>query len=165
MRTFQKYSKSLEIQGKTSHFRHFYEEFLNFTIMSRFFDLNKSLKRLRNRYRLVIMNDDTYEEMVAFKLTRLSVYIAASSIFVLLVGLTVALISFTNLKYYLPGYGTQSQRRALVHYKTKMDSLELASKQKDVYLEELKRVLSGNIRQPPKDTSLLVVPEPVVETQ
>ena len=62
-----------------------------------------TLKRLRNRYRLLVMNDDTYEEVVTFKLSRLSVYIMLCSIFVLLVGLTVALMVFTDIKYYLPG--------------------------------------------------------------
>jgi hypothetical protein len=133
--------------------------------MARFFNLDQKLRRLRNRYRLLIINDDTYEEVVAFKLTRMSVYIAASSLFVLLVGLTVALISFTNLKYYLPGYGSQSQRKALVQYKIKIDSLELASKQKDVYLEELKKVLSGNVPTQPRDTTVLKIPETEIETQ
>jgi hypothetical protein len=133
--------------------------------MASFFNLDQKLKRLRNRYRLLIINDDTFEEVVAFKLTRMSVYIAASSLFVLLVGLTVALISFTNLKYYLPGYGTQSQRKALVQYKVKIDSLELASRQKDVYLEELKKVLSGNVPVQPRDTSVLKIPETEIETQ
>jgi hypothetical protein len=69
-------------------------------------DAGSTLKRLRNRYRLVVMNDDTYEEVVTFKLSRLSVYIMLSTIFVLLVGLTVALIVFTPLKYYIPGANT-----------------------------------------------------------
>ena len=68
-------------------------------------------KRLTNRYRMVIMNDHTYEEIVTFKLTRLSVYIVSCFVFILLVGLTTALISFTPLKYYIPGYGTQAERR------------------------------------------------------
>ena len=67
-------------------------------------DAGSTLKRLRNRYRLVVMNDDTYEEVVTFKLSRLSVYIGLSTIFVVLIGLTVALIVFTPLKYYIPGY-------------------------------------------------------------
>jgi hypothetical protein len=69
-------------------------------------DAGSTLKRLRNRYRLVVMNDDTYEEVATFKLSRLSVYIMLSTIFVLLVGLTVALIVFTPLKYYIPGANT-----------------------------------------------------------
>ena len=66
-------------------------------------DANTTLKRLRNRYRLVVMNDDTYEEVVTFKLSRLSVYVVLSSIFVILVTFTVALIVFTPLKQYVPG--------------------------------------------------------------
>ncbi len=126
--------------------------------MARLIDADTTLKRLRNRYRLVVMNDDTYEEVVTFKLSRMSVYIVLSTIFVLLVGLTVALITFTNLKYYLPGYGSQSQRRELVMYKTKIDSLERASIQKDVYLENLKKVLSGDAKII-TDTATLKIPD------
>ena len=68
-------------------------------------DANSTLKRLRNRYRLVVMNEDTYEEVVKFRLSRLSVYIVLSSAFVLLTVFTVALIVFTPIKYYLPGVG------------------------------------------------------------
>jgi hypothetical protein len=125
--------------------------------MARLFDPNSTLKRLRNRYRLVIMNDDTYEEVVTFKLSRLSVYVTFSTMFVLLVGLTVALITFTNLKYYLPGYGTQSQRKELILYKTKIDSLERAMKYKDQYLDNLKKVLSGDIKA--LDTATLEIPQ------
>ncbi len=132
--------------------------------MARLIDADSTLKRLRNRYRLVVMNDDTYEEVVTFKLSRLSVYITLSTIFVLLVGLTVALITFTNLKYYLPGYGTQSQRKELILYKTKIDSLEKASIQKDVYLESLKKVLSGDVKTT-KDTATLKIPEVEKSTQ
>lgn len=132
--------------------------------MARLIDPDSTLKRLRNRYRLVVMNDDTYEEVVTFKLSRLSVYITLSTIFVLLVGLTVALITFTNLKYYLPGYGTQSQRKELILYKTKIDSLEKASIQKDMYLESLKKVLSGDVKTT-KDTATLKIPEVEKSTQ
>ena len=66
---------------------------------------NTTLQRLRNRYRLVLLNEDTFEEIVAFKLSRISVYITLCTLFVVLVGLTVALIMFTPLKLYIPGYG------------------------------------------------------------
>jgi hypothetical protein len=132
--------------------------------MARLFDANNTLKRLRNRYRLVIMNDDTFEEVVTFKLSRLSVYIMFSTVFVLLVGLTVALITFTNLKYYLPGYGTQTQRRELIYYKTRIDSLERSMIHKDQYLENLKKVLSGNLKTTALDTITLEIQEPEIST-
>jgi hypothetical protein len=125
--------------------------------MAKLIDTKATLQRLRNRYRLVVMNDDTYEEVATFKLTRLSVYIALSSVFVVLVGLTVALIVFTPLKYYIPGYGDQAERREMINMKIRADSLEQQIRYKEAYWDNVKKVLSGDI--PNKvDTSTLDVP-------
>lgn len=121
-------------------------------------DANTTLKRLRNRYRLVVMNDDTYEEVVTFKLSRLSVYVVLSSVFVILVTLTVALIVFTPLKQYVPGYGSQNSRKELQLLKYRTDSLEQSIKYKDQYLNNLKKVLSGNVSAN-LDTAVLNVPK------
>src|SRR5207342_1150158 len=121
-------------------------------------DAGTTLKRLRNRYRLVVMNDDTYEEVVTFKLSRLSVYIVLSTIFVVLVGLTVALIVFTPLKYYIPGYGSHAERKEMVNLKLRADSLEQQIRYKEQYWQNVKNILSGNT--PSKlDTNRLDVPE------
>src|SRR5215212_5251663 len=109
------------------------------------FDANSTLKRLQNRYRLVVMNDDTYEEVVTFKLSRFRVYVALSTIFVLLTGLTVALIVFTPMKLYIPGYGDVSNTRQLRELKIRTDSLEQAMRYKDQYLEKMKSVLQGDV--------------------
>ena len=119
-----------------------------------------TFKRLRNRYRLVIMNDDTYEELATFKLSRLSVYVALSTIFVLLVGLTIAIVSFTNLKYMIPGYGKQSSVRELRMLKVRTDSLEQVVNLKQQYLEGVQRVLRGDTSSLRMDTTLLIVPKP-----
>ncbi|ULQ57043.1 hypothetical protein KJS94_02380 [Flavihumibacter rivuli] len=119
---------------------------------------NTTLKRLRNRYRLVVMNDDTYEEVVTFKLSRLSVYIMLSSIFVLLTGLTVALIVFTPLKLYIPGYGSASATRELRQLKIRTDSLEQAMQYKDQYLQTIKGVLQGEATIKLDTTSLNIPP-------
>lgn len=102
-----------------------------------------TLKRIRNRYRLVVMNDDTYEELVTFKLSRLSVYIGASTIAVLLIGFTILLIAFTPLKFYIPGYGTRQSRADLQRLKIRTDSLEQSIRMKDQYLEGIQKVLNG----------------------
>ena len=102
-----------------------------------------TLKRLRSHYRLVIMNEDTYEEVVKFKLNRMSVYIAFSTLFVLLVGLTASLIIFTPLKYYLPGvgYGNVKQVKEYRDLKIRTDSMEQALKYHQQYFENLQKVL------------------------
>ncbi|MEY2903678.1 MAG: hypothetical protein RLY89_2784 [Bacteroidota bacterium] len=119
---------------------------------------NDTLKRLRNSYRLVVMNDDTYEEVVTFKLSRLSVYIGLSVSFVVLVGLTIALIAFSPLKYYIPGYGTQESRTALQILKIRTDSLEQSIRYKEQYLESVKAVLNGNTPIQ-RDTTMLDLPK------
>ena len=127
-------------------------------------EYNDTLKRLRNSYRLVIMNDDTYEEVVTFKLTRLSVYIGLSVSFVLLVGLTIALIAFTPLKFYIPGYGTRESRTALQVLKIRTDSLEQSIRYKDQYLESIKKVLNGTTPTQ-RDTVLLEAPKTAISNE
>lgn len=121
-------------------------------------EASSTFKRLRNRYRLVVMNDDTYEEVVTFKLSRLSVYIGLSTIFVFLVGLTIALFVLTPLKYYIPGYGNRESKTELQVLKMKTDSLEQAIQYKDQYLDNIRKVLNGNSLK--RDTTAINVPKP-----
>ena len=122
-------------------------------------DVNNTLKRLRNHYRLVIMNEDTFEEVVKFKLTRTSVYIVFSTIFILMIGLTASLIIFTPLKYYLPGteMGNANQVAAFRHLKIRTDSMEQALKHQDDYLKNIQKILQGKIT--PQDTNKLPLPK------
>ena len=122
-------------------------------------DPNSTLQRLRNHYRLVIMNEDTYEEVVKFKLTRMSVYIALSTLFILMVGITASLIIFTPLKYYLPGvgYGNAQQVKEYRDLKMRTDSMENALKYQHQYFDNLQKVLQGNISR--LDTNKLSLPK------
>ena len=121
-----------------------------------------TLKRLRNRYRLVVMNDDTYEEVVTFKLSRLSVYVMLSTVFVLLVGLTVALIVFTPLKYYIPGYDDLKVGREYRLMKYKVDDLEKKVAQQALYIENIRTRIAGETNPATLDTVQLKVPKPEI---
>jgi hypothetical protein len=118
-----------------------------------------TLKRLRSHYQLVIMNEDTYEEVVKFKLNRMSVYIAFSSLFILLVGLTASLIIFTPLKYYLPGagYGNVKQIKEYRDLKIRTDSMEQALRYHQQYFDNIQKVLQGTV--PKLDTTALALPK------
>ena len=121
-------------------------------------DINNTFKRRSSTYRLVVTNDDTYDEVIAFRLSRKSVYLGFSIAFMFLVGLTIALIAFTPLKYYIPCYGTKESRSALELLKIRTDSLEQAVHFKEQYIEGIKKVLSeGNPQQ--LDTIPLKLPE------
>ncbi len=128
-------------------------------------DTNSTLKRLRNHYRLIVMNEDTYEEVVKFKLSRLSVYVVMSSVFVILTVFTAALIVFTPIKYYLPGvgYGDAKQVKEFRALEIKTDSIEQALKYKQQYFDDLQKVLQGKI--PKLDTNNLELPKGDNETE
>ncbi|MCB0714917.1 MAG: hypothetical protein KDC06_02775 [Chitinophagaceae bacterium] len=124
------------------------------------FGTGATLKRLRNRYRLVVMNDDTYEEVVTFKLSRLSVYIMLSTVFVLLVGLTVALIVFTPLKYYIPGATTDyKSEQELRQMKYQVDDAQKQIMLLQQYNEGLRNGPLKGKNTVALDTTQLVVPE------
>ena len=111
------------------------------------------MKRLRNRYRLVVINEDTFEEVVAFKMNRGSVYVSLSILFVVLVGLTIALIAFTPLKFYIPGYGVAGQARAYEQLKIKADSFEHTLIINEQYIKGIESALKGKMVE--RDTNSL----------
>ena len=106
------------------------------------------------------MNDDTFEEVIKFRLTRISVYIAMSTIFLLLVGLTVALLVLTPLKFYIPGYGKKESKTELQLLKMRTDSLQQALEYKQQYLDGIKKALGADNAQ--RDTTTLKVSKPDV---
>jgi hypothetical protein len=118
-------------------------------------DGSSSLRRLRNKYRLVVINEDTFEEVAAFKLTRWSVYISLSVCFVVLVGLTIVLIAFTPLKLYIPGYGTADKAQQFEKLKLRADSIEHSMMTKQQYIDDIEKVLKGNTV--PLDTTTMKV--------
>jgi hypothetical protein len=79
------------------------------------------------------------------------------------VGLTVALIVLTPLKYYIPGYGTRQSKSELQILKMRTDSLQQAIQYKEQYLDNIRKVLNGNAPQL-RDTSLIKVPKPDISS-
>lgn len=119
----------------------------------------RKVGQIGNKYRLVIMNDSTYEEVTAFKLSRMSVYVALSTLFVMLVTITVATVVFTPLRYYIPGYGDLKQRREFIRLKMRTDSLETAIDARDKYLDNIRKVINGEFSTGKLDTTTIQAPK------
>lgn len=103
----------------------------------------KISQKLLHRYRLVVLNEDTFEERISFKINRLYVFVLVifSSFFI--VALTTALIVYTPLKSYIPGYTTIDFKNEAIKLNLKIDSLENISQTKNAYFESIKKVLKG----------------------
>lgn len=99
--------------------------------------------KLRNKYRLVILNDDTFEEKLSFKLSRLNVFVALGFLTLLLIGGTTLLIAFTPLREYIPGYSSTKLRRQAYHLSLVTDSLSRQVDYNQFYLTNLQRIING----------------------
>jgi len=102
-------------------------------------------ERLRRKYRLVILNDASFEEKFSLRLTPGGILILVSAITIFMSFLLTSLIAFTPLREYIPGYGDISDRKALIALSLKADSVADLIKAKNEYIENLQNVLSGNL--------------------
>ncbi len=113
----------------------------------------KWYQKLRTTYRLVFLNEKSFEERFSFRLTRMHVITTLLSLAVIFIVLTFFLIAYTPLKEYIPGYPDINQKRELYHLNRTIDSLLQDSKQKDVFLTNIRNIIENkdtqiNYKQP-----------------
>lgn len=103
------------------------------------------ISKLLTKYRLVLLNDSTYEEKTSFKISRLNVFSALFALMFIIVLITSGILFFTPIREYIPGYSSTSlQKQAnLLSYKT--DSLRQIVFLNDQYINSLKKVLTGDL--------------------
>jgi len=106
----------------------------------------KLAKKLLNKYRLVILNEDTFEERFAIKLNRLNVFVFMALSSILLVALTTLLIAFTPLREYIPGYSSTTLKKKATELSYKADSLQKVLTMNERYFASIKKVLTGDVK-------------------
>jgi len=102
------------------------------------------LERLRDKYRLVILNEETFEERFSLRLSRLNVFVVLGVLSIIIVFITSYIIAFTPLREYIPGYADVHLQRNIYELQLKADSIENAFASKDKYIENLKSILGEN---------------------
>lgn len=102
-------------------------------------------KKLFTKNRLVILNEDTFEEIFSLKLTLMNVFVVASLGAVLIIFITTYIIAFTPLREYIPGYASSKLKKEATELALKSDSLSVALKKNDAYIRSIKRVLTGDV--------------------
>ena len=107
---------------------------------------SKILQRLRHRYRLVVMNDDTFEENFSLRLTPLGFLILLGAVTIVMTILVTSLIAFTPIREYIPGYADVGMRRELISLTMKSDSLEKTLIERNEFTDNLNNLLQGNIK-------------------
>lgn len=102
-------------------------------------------KKLFTKNRLVILNEDTFEEIFSLRLTLMNVFVVASIGAILIITFTTYVIAFTPLREYIPGYASTKLRQEATELALKSDSLALALKKNDAYLKSVVKVLNGDL--------------------
>jgi len=102
-------------------------------------------KRLFTKNRLVILNEDTFEEIFSLKLTLMNVFVVATVGAVLIIFVTSYIIAFTPLREYIPGYASSQLKKDATELALKSDSLTNTLRKNEAYIESIKRVLTGDL--------------------
>jgi murein DD-endopeptidase MepM/ murein hydrolase activator NlpD len=92
---------------------------------------------------MVILNEDTYEEVGAMRLTRLNVFTIVGVLLILLVAIVYSLIAFTDIRELIPGYPDAAMRQHIRSNAMKLDSLEYEQAIRDQYFDNLNRIITG----------------------
>lgn len=107
----------------------------------------KKIKRkLLHKYRLVILNEETFEERFSFKLNRLNVFVFSTLFALVLIAATTIIIAFTPLREYIPGYSSTKLKVKASQLAYKTDSLQKILDINAQYLASIKKVLTGNVK-------------------
>lgn len=102
-------------------------------------------QRLRDKYRLIVFNDNTFEAVLMFRLSRLNLLsIIGSAVILLIIGVSI-LIAFTPLREFIPGYPDADMRRNIILNAVRIDSLEQQLEIKSQYINNINHIISGHI--------------------
>jgi len=103
----------------------------------------KGLEKLRHKYKLVLINEENFEQRFSLRLSRLNVYLTFIFISLFWIGLMIYLLAFTSLREYIPGYTDPNLRQEIYNLEQKLDSLHHTILVNDSYVENIRRVLNG----------------------
>ncbi|MCF6169936.1 MAG: M23 family metallopeptidase [Bacteroidales bacterium] len=102
---------------------------------------DKWYRKLRNKYRLAVFNDQTFEERFSFRLTRLNVIAIVSSLSISFIILAFFIIAYTPIKEYIPGYPNVGEKKQLYRLNIVADSLLNDIRQKNLYIQNIKNII------------------------
>ncbi len=102
--------------------------------------------KLKHTYRLVVMNDDTFEEVSSHKLNLLNVYLLVSSILVVVAFLIIMAIAFTPLRKFIPGYSNSLEEASMIEdAQLRLKSLEEDLDAQMAYVENLRKIIGDEV--------------------
>ncbi len=109
---------------------------------------NSFFEKLKDTYRLVVLDDETLQEVRSYKLSLLNLYLFFSSIIVLTAILILCLFFFTPLKRLVPGYGDINDHPKFIELNKQFSNLEKELDIQEEYINGFKKMLSDGNKSP-----------------
>jgi len=103
----------------------------------------KLIHKLRYKYRLVLINDETFEEKLSFKLTPMNLFVGFSSAMVLFATVIISVIFFTSAREFVPGYTDTKTKRKIQELLYRTDYFEAVLKDKEAYFQNIASIIKG----------------------
>jgi murein DD-endopeptidase MepM/ murein hydrolase activator NlpD len=101
------------------------------------------VEKLKNRYRLIIYNDTTFQSVWTMKLSRIKVFTVVSLASAGIIVLVIFLIAGTQLREYIPGYPNEEYRQMLIRNALLVDSLEQEIQSRDRFFMTINAIMRG----------------------
>ena len=99
--------------------------------------------RLKNKYRFVLMSEDSFEEKLSFSISKLNLLSLLSVVIIIALSLSFALVIFSPLKEYIPGKSSSKMQRDLIGIALKSDSLQNQLNIQSLYLNNISSIMKG----------------------
>ena len=145
----------MAIENKSNRFSKFFSRLRGITardivqgIENGFDNFKKFIEKSKHTfYRLVVLNNDTFEEVGSYKLSLMNLYVLISSLLVGFTILVLSLVVFTPLKRLIPGYGGIGSQRDMFDLVDRVDSLERVITAQQTYATNVRKLLTADVEK------------------
>jgi biotin carboxyl carrier protein len=107
--------------------------------------LKPFIQKMRFKYRVSVLNENTLEESWHVRLSRFSVFMYGSTFAVLTFIILTILIFATPISRYLPGYGETGNRANIIRESMRADSLVQQVNLQEGYIDIIKGIITGKM--------------------
>lgn len=105
--------------------------------------IKKFHHHMKYKYRLIVMDSETFTEKFTFKLTGINLFTFVGLGIIVLILLTIVLIAFTPLREYIPGYTNADMEKQAYKNAEMIDSLTKVISQQELMLNNIRMVVLG----------------------
>jgi len=103
----------------------------------------KFFAKLKNKYRFVVMSEDSFEEKISFVISKFNVLSLFTLIIIISLSISFIVLIFSPLKEYIPGKSSSKMQNDLIKLVLKSDSLQNQLNIQDLYLNNISSIMKG----------------------